>query len=72
MDKSPLDPAYIITRADLVAAFRLWVETFRSEPETIEQVMSRLDAAASYPDACADSLLAFLEEAAQEPMSDLP
>lgn len=72
MSKSPLDPCYLITRDDLVAAFRLWVETFRSEPESIDAVLARLDAAADYPSACADSLLAFLEEAAQEPMSDLP
>jgi hypothetical protein len=70
---NPLDPCYLITRDDLVAAFRLWVETFRSEPESIQDVLNRLDAAASYPEACADSLIAFLEEAAgvPEPTSDL-
>lgn len=68
----PLEPCYIITRSDLIAAYRLWVETFRSEPESIQDVLNRLDAASDYPTAAADSLLAFLEEAAQEPMSELP
>jgi hypothetical protein len=67
----PLEPCYIITHSDLVAAFRLWVETFRSEPESIQDVLNRLDSACDYPRACADSLLAFLDEAANEPMSDL-
>lgn len=70
MSNNPLDACYIITRDDLVAAFRLWCETFRSEPESIQDVLNRLDAASDYPSACADSLIAFLEEVAQEPTSD--
>ena len=31
----PLEPCYILTRSDMIAAFRLWVETFRSEPESV-------------------------------------
>jgi hypothetical protein len=72
MSDNPLDPCYIITRADLIAAFRIWVESWRTEPESVDAVMARLDAASDYPTAAADSLLAFLEEAAREPMSELP
>jgi hypothetical protein len=61
----PLEPCYLVTRSDLVAAFRLWNETWNREPETVEQVMARYPAGTDAAEAQTDAILAFLDEAAR-------
>ncbi len=63
----------ILGRDDLIAAFRLWVDDYLCEAETVEQVLGRLEnAGKDLGTLMADQLIEYLIESASEPMSDLP
>jgi hypothetical protein len=67
----------ILTREDLVAAFRLWVSDCRDDLETVTEAIMRIsqdaDREVEYATACADHLIDYLIEAAIEPLpSDFP
>jgi hypothetical protein len=68
------DDVMILGRDDIIAAYRLWISTYRLEPESVEDVLRRVSPTGQvdYATACADCFIAFALEAAREPIADRP
>ncbi len=63
----------ILNREDMISAFRLWCETYRLNPTSVEEAM-RADHRPShdYATAAADTFIEFLIQSAAEPIVDRP
>jgi hypothetical protein len=62
---------YILSKADLVAAFDLWTASYGLEPETVPEAVARMQSETP-GEAYAETLLAFLAELANTPDVELP
>jgi hypothetical protein len=62
----------ILTRDDLIAAFRCWNDDYLTEMETVEQVLTRLARfGADLAVYQTDTLIDYLIEAASEPLGEM-
>lgn len=73
MTADPHDPGdvMILNRDDMIAGFRLWIETYRLDPAAIEAAL-KADHRPShdYATAAADTFIEFLIQSAADPIVD--